>query len=327
MKKAITIAVSLALIAMTNIGCRSTNNPESVKCKPIYGQLSVKGTQLVGEDGNAVVLRGVSYGWHTWWPRFYNAETVKWFKDDWHCTVVRAAMGVEPDSSYLANPEKALRQIQAVADAAIDNGIYVIIDWHSHSLLSNEANNFFGQMAQKYGKYPNIIWEIFNEPIDQPWDSIKSYSTRIINTIRQYDPNNIILIGSTHWDQDIHKVAESPLTGVDNIMYTVHYYADTHKQWLRDRCDSALSKGIPIFISESGGGDASGDGKLNYTEWNNWTNWCEANKISWLIWAVSDKLETCSLLLPSAASEGGWANADLTECGKTTRDKIRSLNN
>jgi endoglucanase len=148
----------------------------------------------------------------------------------------------------------------------------------------------------------------------------------LIETIRSIDPDNIILVGVPHWDQDIHLAADDPIVGQKNIMYTVHFYAATHKQSLRDRSEYALKKGIPIFISESAGMEASGDGAMNYDEWYKWIEWAEQNKISWITWSVSDKNETCSVLLPSAASEGGWKEKDLKESGVKTRELLRRYN-
>jgi endoglucanase len=210
-----------------------------------------------------------------------------------------------------------------VIQGAIDAGIYVIIDWHSHNIQTKEAVEFFTEMASKYGKYPNIIYEIYNEPDHESWSEVKTYSTAVIKAIRAVDPDNVILVGNPHWDQDIHTVAEDPLLGFTNIMYTVHFYAATHKQWLRDRCDSALAKGIPIFISESAGMEASGDGALNNEEWNAWINWAEQHKISWITWSVSDKDETCSVLRKTASATGNWKQEDLKESGIKARELLR----
>src|SRR3954471_2272910 len=87
-----------------------------------HGQLKVVGTQLQDMNGKPVVLRGVSFGWHNWWPRFYNAGTVKWLYDDWKCTVVRAAMGVEPDKGYIKDPAGSVAKVKAVVDGAIRSG-------------------------------------------------------------------------------------------------------------------------------------------------------------------------------------------------------------
>jgi endoglucanase len=290
------------------------------------GLLKVSATQLVNAKGKPVVLRGMSYGWHNWWPRFYNAGTVSWLKKDWGCSVVRAAMGVEPDGGYLKAADWSKSTIKTVIDAAIREGIYVIVDWHSHNIRQAEAQQFFTEIATEYGKQPNIIYEIFNEPEQQSWADVKAYSEALIKTIRAIDPDNIILVGSPHWDQDIHLVADDPIKGYNNLMYTLHFYAGTHKQSLRDRADYALKKGLPIFISESAGMEATGNGALNETEWNAWINWAEKNMISWITWSVSDKDETCSVLLPTASSTGNWALKDLKQSGIKTRELIRKYN-
>jgi endoglucanase len=298
---------------------------QSVYAQPVknHGQLQVKGSQLCDDAGAPLVLRGMSFGWHNFWPRFYNPGAVAWLAKDWNCSVVRAAMGVEPKGGYKDDPVGAVKKIKAVVDGAIKSGIYVIIDWHSHNINLAEAKTFFAQMAAEYGKYPNVIYELFNEPDQESWDDVKSYATEVIQVIRKLDPDNIILVGNPHWDQDINLVADDPLTGFDNIMYTVHYYAATHKQELRDRCNYALQKGIPIFISESAGMEATGDGPLNEAEWHKWIDWADQNKISWITWSVSDKNETCSVLYPKARSNGNWRDKDLKESGKKTRALLK----
>ena len=279
-----------------------------------WGQLKVEGTQLCDQNGNAVTLRGASLGWHNLWPRFYNAKAVKWIANDWKATVIRAAMGIMIEDNYLENPSFALDCMEPVVKAAIKEGVYVIIDWHSHELKTKDAVKFFGKMAKKYGKYPNVIYEIYNEPVEDTWESLKEYSKAVIDEIRLYDPDNIILVGCPHWDQDIHLVAESPLEGYTNLMYTVHFYAGTHKQYLRDRVDAAMQRGIPVFISECASMDASGDGKLDKDSWNEWVEFMEAKKISWVCWSVSDKNESCSMLLPRAKATGNWSKYLIKPC-------------
>jgi endoglucanase len=290
-----------------------------------HGQLSVKGIQLTDQNGKPVMLAGVSYGWHNWWPRFYNKESVKWLHEDWGCSVVRAAMGVGPQKSYLDMPEWSKEKIGAVVQGAIDNNIYVIIDWHSHELKTSEAKAFFAEMAEKYGTYPHVIYEIFNEPVKDSWQDVKTYSIEVIKAIREKDPDNIILVGSPHWSQDLHLVADNPITGFNNLMYTVHFYAATHKQFLRDRCDYAMKKGIPVFVSESAGMEASGNGPIDYAEWNIWIDWMKKNQLSWISWSIADKNESCSMLNPTASSEGNWKESDLKESGIKTRELLRKL--
>lgn len=292
----------------------------------LHGKLQVVGTQLQDEHGQPVVLRGMSFGWHNFWPQFYNAGTVKWLQQDWNCTVLRAAMGVDPAKGYIQDPAGSKALIEKVVDAAIKQGIYVIIDFHSHNIRLKEAKTFFTEMAKKYGKQPNVIYEIFNEPDNETWPEVKAYAQDLVSTIRAIDPDNIILVPTTHWDQDVQIAADDQLTGFSNIMYTCHFYAATHKQYLRDRCDYALKKGLPIFISESAGMEASGDGPLNMPEWQAWIDWAESHKVSWITWSVSDKDETCSVLKTTANPNGGWAASDLKESGVKSRELLRKYN-
>jgi len=291
-----------------------------------HGQLKVVGTQLSDELGKPLVLRGLSYGWHNWWPRFYNADNVDWLVKDWKIDVLRAAMGVEPNNGYIDKPEWSTEKIKAVVDEAIKQDIYVIIDWHSHNINLEEAITFFKEMAKTYGDKPHVIYEIFNEPDKESWPDVKEYSIAVIKEIRAIDPDNIILVGSGQWDQDVHIAADDPINGFDNLMYTLHFYAATHKQWLRDRGDYAMKKGLALFVSESAGMKANGDEELDYDEWNKWIKWMEANKISWITWSIADKDESCSMLLPKASSTGGWQAHDMKESGNKTRELIRKYN-
>ncbi len=291
-----------------------------------YGQLQVNGAQLCDQQGRPVILRGVSLGWHNLWPRFYNKKVVQTLHNDWHASVVRAAMGILIEDNYLENPKFAMQCITPVIESAIKNDVYVIIDWHSHVLQTKEAKQFFGQMAKKYGKYPHVIYEIYNEPVEDTWADLKKYATEVIGEIRKYDADNIVLVGCPHWDQDIHLVAESPLEGFSNIMYTVHFYAATHGEYLRERTEAAVKKGIPVFISESGATEASGDGKIDPESEEQWIQMCERLGISWVCWSISDKNESCSMLLPRATATGPWSDDVIKEYGKLVKGLLKKYN-
>lgn len=290
-----------------------------------HGKLQVKGTALTDANGKPVRLCGVSYGWHNLWPRFYNRPSVKWLADDWNCNIVRAAIGIDLPKGYREDPQGAKEKLNEVVQGALENGIYVIIDWHSHRYHTEEAIAFFQEAAKKYGEYPNVIYEIFNEPERTTWDSVKMYSEKVIAAIREIDPDNIILVGSPHWDQDVHLAADNPIKGYSNLMYTLHFYAVTHKEELRRRGDYALKKGLPLFVSESAGMEATGDGPIDDKEWTKWRQWMEKHNLSWITWSVSDKDETCSMLTPEASSEGNWQTNVLKESGKKTRKFLREL--
>jgi endoglucanase len=314
------IVVSVLFVLLP--ACKSKNNNGTELFSDIHGKLSVKGNVLTDQKGDTLVMRGVSLGWHNWQSRFYNAETIEWLNKDWGCNLVRAAIGVEPEGGYITDPYFAAQCLDTVIDAAIKNGMYVIADWHSHGVRSNEAKTFFRRIAEKYGNYPNIIYEIFNEPVAQSWEEIKCYSVEIIKTIRAVDRDNIILVGCPHWDQDIHIVADNPLQGYENVMYTLHFYAGTHKRELRDRADYALQKGLPVFVSECAGMEADGDGVIDNISWLEWTTWMQTNSVSLVAWSIADKFETCSMIKNAAVPVTGWQDKDLTNWGKMVKDEI-----
>ncbi len=289
-----------------------------------YGQLKVTGTQLTSSKGEPVVLRGMSFGWSCFHPRFYTAGAVATLHKDWGCTVVRAAMGIEPKNGYKEDSATSIKLVRTVVEAAIKEGIYVIIDWHSHNINLKEANAFFKTMAADYGKYPNVIYELFNEPDYETWPEVKAYSEELVKTIRAEDPDNIILVGSPNWDQYVNLPAADPIKGQTNLMYTMHFYAATHKQELRDLTDAAIKAGLPIFVSESAGMEATGDGPINDEEWYKWIDWMKDRKLSWITWSLSDKNETCSVLKPSASSNGKWKDEDIKLEGLKIRAYLRS---
>ena len=308
--------------------CDCSNKRDKTKAIPLSkgpvsqnGFLSVKGTSLVNQHGEEIVLRGVSFGWHNWWPRFYNENTVTWLKEDWKCDVVRAAIGVEPERGYFENPQAALACLYTAVDAAIKNDMYVIIDWHAHNIHLNEAKAFFQLVAKKYKDYPNIIYEIFNEPEKNSWSEIKAYSEEVIKTIRAIDKKNIIFVGTPTWSQDVDIAADDPIKGYDNLMYSLHFYAGTHKQ-LRNKADVAIAKGLPLFVAECGGMEANGDGLIDYEQWQLWLEWMKKNNLSWLAWSITDKNEACSMIKNTSSPISEWKDCDLKEWGRIVREEL-----
>ncbi len=292
-----------------------------------YGQLRVKGSKIVNKQGKSVQLRGMSFFWSQWMGKYYNYDCVKWLRDDWRCTVVRAAMGIE-SGGYLTNPEIEKQKVIEVVEAAIDLGIYVIIDWHDHNAQKhlNEAVDFFGEMASRYGNYPNVIYEPFNEPLEVSWSGVlKPYHEAVIEAIRYYDPDNIVICGTRTWSQQVAEVVQNPIED-ENVAYALHYYASTHKKWLRDNAQVALNRGLALWVTEYGTTESSGDGYLDVKESNAWWDFLDKNQISWCNWSVADKNEKSAALLPGASAKGGWTDAVISTSGKMVREELRAKN-
>lgn len=295
----------------------------------VHGQLSVDGSQMVDKNGEVIQLRGMSLSWTNWWPQFYTTEVVGWLKKDWHVTVIRASMGIEDAGGYLDDQAKHKALIFNVIDAAIEEGIYVLVDWHSHHAEENleEAKAFFTEVSEKYGDQPNIIYETYNEPLDTiSWNEvIKPYHEAVIAEIRKNDPDNIIIAGTRSWSQRVDEVIDNELVD-DNVMYTLHYYAASHKLELRDLAQSAIDAGIPLFVTEHGVTEYTGDGFIDVEEANTWWDFLDENKISWLNWSIADKEESSAAVKPGASGAGGWPDSMLTPSGLMVREELREKN-
>jgi len=320
---------SLALLHRTHANPSLAMVPKASNSTPpagspvaTHGKLSVQGNKIVDEQGEAVQFRGMSLFWSQWEPEFWNAEAVNWLVDDWKCTLIRAAMAVE-HGGYLENPDAEKAKMIAVVDAAIAKGVYVIIDWHDHHAENhvNESQAFFGEMAQLYGQHPNVLFEIYNEPLQVSWaDDIKPYHEAIVPVIRAYS-DSIIVLGTTTWSQDVDQAAADPVSGT-NLAYTLHFYAATHKGGLREKAVAALEGNIALMVTEWGTCDASGNGTLDLESSREWIAFLDDHKISHANWAVSDKLEAASAFWPGASATGGWQDDDLTPSGYYVRKMI-----
>lgn len=301
------------------------NEEDTVNLTPVekHGQLKIKGRSMLNAKDEPVQLKGMSLFWSQWEAEFYNHETVKSLYENWNISVVRAAMAIE-HGGYLENPQEEKQKVMEVIDAAINLGIYVIIDWHDHHAENHleEAKVFFGEIAQKYGDYPNIIYETYNEPLDVSWSEVlKPYHAEVIAEIRKYDTNNIIVCGTPTWSQRVDDAAADPLEG-DNIAYTLHYYAGTHRQELRDITLRALNKNLPIFVTEFGTTPANGDGFVDETEAKLWWDFLDTNHISWCNWSITDKDEASAAVKPGTFPSELHKDSVLTESGKLVKSQL-----
>lgn len=290
------------------------NNPVSQ-----HGKLSVKGTNIVDKNGNVFQLKGISTHGLQWFPQYVNQEAFNYMRDEWKINTVRLAMYSAPNDGYTTDLHKL---VSDGVEYAKNSGLYVIIDWHilsdgNPNINKVSAINFFKEMSTKYKDYENVIYEICNEPNgDVQWErDVKPYAQEVITEIRKIDDDAIIIVGTPTWSQDVDLVAQSPITGFENIMYTLHFYSATHKEYLRQKAMTALNSGLPIFVSEFGICDASGNGNIDTNEANQWIDFLNQNNISWICWNLSNKNES-SAILKNTDKVTDWTEAELSEEGK-----------
>uniref|UniRef100_A0A914L940 Glycoside hydrolase family 5 domain-containing protein n=1 Tax=Meloidogyne incognita TaxID=6306 RepID=A0A914L940_MELIC len=184
---------------------------------------------------------------------------------------------------------------------------------------------FFTYFASKYGNYTNIIYEPFNEPTTD-WKTAKAYHEQIVATIRKYDKNNMITLGTSTWSQDVDIASRDPVNGA-NLCYTLHVYAATHKQNIRDKAQAALDNNVCIFVSEYGTVDASGGGNMDTGSMNEWWGFWDKNNISYLNWALSNKGEGSAALNPNTVASDVGNPSHWSASGKLVQAHLKNMNN
>lgn len=294
------------------------------------GALKVIGTQLTDSRGTPVQLKGISTHGIAWYPEYVNAACFRQFREEWGMDVVRLAMYTAEYGGYCTggNQDELKELIRDGVSCATDCGMYVIIDWHilsdgNPNTYLEEAREFFGEIAEEYAEYTNVIYEICNEPNGGvSWSDVKEYAEQIIEVIRGEDEDGLILIGTPNWCQYVEQAAADPITAYDNIMYTLHFYAATHTDSLRDAMTKAVEAGLPVFVSEYGICDASGNGAIDKEQADRWAELLDEYGISYVAWNLSNKAETSAILKSSCGKVSGFTLEDLSDSGKWLYERL-----
>lgn len=336
--KKIKILRGFALVCVLALGLRLTGGLQIAEAKTTTyydasaGRLHVKGTKLVDKKGHEVQLRGVSTHGLSWYPQYVNDKCFAQLHDKWGANVVRLAMYTEEYNGYCSGDAKNRSDLKKLIKKGVrlakKHKMYVIVDWHilsdgNPNSHKKEAKAFFREMSREFKGYNNVIYEICNEPNNgTSWKEIKSYARSVISTIRKNDKKAVIVVGTPTWSQDVDQAAADPIKG-DNIMYALHFYAATHKTDLRNKMTAAINKGLPVFVTEYGICDASGNGAIDKKEADRWIQTMDEYGVSYIAWNLSNKQESSSIIKSSCSKVSGFKKSDLSDEGKWLYSMLR----
>lgn len=307
MKKQVTMMISLIAIIGIVLGSymfvKKVKEENEDKTTVSYnGWLKVDGSSLKNQKNEEVQLRGISTHGIQWFGELYTKENLTTLKNDFKINVFRIAMYTNPDDNGFVKNATLKDQVEQIVEWSKELDIYVVIDWHilndnNPMTYKTEAINFFKEMSEKYKDYPNVIYEICNEPNGEvEWEKdVKPYAEEVISAIRINAPKSVIIVGSPDWSRDLLSISKSPLQG-ENIMYSVHFYSGSDNKTLRDRMDSFREKNLAIFVSECGMTDSTGDGKVYEEAFGRWVDYMNEKKISWIYWSLANKAEASAML-------------------------------
>ena len=320
---------------MSDIIAKERNNKPTPFGK--YGKLHVEGGKLKGEKGDDVQLRGISTHNISNYPQYVSEETLTTLVDEWGISVFRLAMYCgEADGfdGYATGDDAHRLELEALivkaVKAAAKLGFYVLVDWHvlleqDPNLHKDAAIKFFDKICGLLKDYDNVIYEICNEPNGDhiTWPVICVYANQVIPVIRAKVPDSVILVGTPCWSQQVDKAAAAPLP-YPNLMYVLHFYADTHRDELRNVLEEAAKAGLPLFVSEFGCCNAAGDGEDNKEEADKWIALLNKYGISFIAWNLSNKNEASAFILPDCEKISGWNDDELNGCAKLVRGYIKA---
>lgn len=299
-----------------------------------HGALHVSGRDLYDENNQKYQLYGLSYHGLQWFGKYVNHDTICALQENFGINVIRLACYTTEDG-YVDGGASVKGAYKDYIDKAIKTaseiGLYVVIDWHMVGAVDikdknplsyiEEAKEFFTYVSSKYKDYDNVIYEIMNEPCGETtWDDCKEYANEIIPIIRE-NTNAVILVGNPHWSSDLVSVKNSPLTGYSNIMYTYHFYANDIK--VPTAVVNAYNAGLPVFISEFGFMDATGDGAMNYETGENWLSTLDELNISYIAWNISNSKGSASILKQGNSTMTDFTDDNLKEWGIYLRNYYR----
>ena len=288
-----------------------------------YGNAPV----IVDQYGKPFQMRGASTHGVQWFPEYINKGAMQTLRDEWGVNLFRMACYVTQYNGYTSGGQSLIdSKIVEGVQAAKELGMYVIVDWHIHEenphTTKSVAEQFFKKYATMYKDYDNVIFEICNEPTDVQWytggNDLYSYCKDIAGIIRDCGSKALIVCGTNNWSQDVEDVAKKPLKddGFEDIMYTFHFYSGTHYEDKRQKVRTAVAAGTPIFVTEFGICDASGNGGYDTANADEWIEFLDSMNISYACWSFCNKGESASYLKTSCnKTTGGFEESDLTTTG------------
>jgi len=297
------------------------------------GQLRVVGLKLCNQYGNPIQLRGMSTHGIQWygWGSCLNEASLNALAYDWGADVLRISLYVQ-EGGYETNPTGFTNQVKTLVNEATERGMYALVDWHQLSpgdpnFNLARAKTFFTEIANTYKNQNNIIYDVCNEPNGVSWATIKNYANQIIPVIRAIDPDAVILVGTHAWSsmgisdgRSAQDIVSNPLA-FTNIMYTFHFYAKDHQTQYLNELSWAADR-LPVFVTEFGSQEASGDGPNDLVMTQRYIDLMREKKISWTNWNFSDDFRSGAVWKTGACPNGPWTASNLKEAGAWIRDKM-----
>lgn len=289
---------------------------------------------LVGEDGKQLEIRGVGTHGLLQYSNLHSLEAIRSLRA-FGVNCIRISVYLEDYTflnsdgikayGYLSKPTESKAEIEKIVGYCEQLGMYVILDWHIYSwgagsgtgiFHQTEATEFFTYFCNLYKDKPFVMYEIANEPNHTTTAETLPYITAMHTLIHSIVDDPIIVMGKC---SDSMEVLHDTLAanGMGDIFLSCHAYStsvdvDRYKEW--------WDKGYPLFNTEWGNSQSSGDGDRVDGRTTALLKYYHREKIPNSIWKFTDQVMTTALLknrgsINSPYYSNGFMEADLSPNG------------
>jgi hypothetical protein len=256
----------------------STNTPTPMPsftptAIPQPPMLQVEGTRFVDEFGNSVILRGVAIMDPILLASGQNPNLGSWSEDifrvldEWGADIVR--LPIHPPMFFDYGIERSLRVLDRAIEWAAKYDLYVIIDYHGlgfppdgyskyewAATTEEEMIHFWELVSERYAGN-NVVgfYQYYNEPMRdnsrrlliEDWMIWKEFSEDMIDVIREYDPETIIIVSAMKGGNDLSFALNAPIER-PNIAYEAHPFPGQSRWCPWEKCFGKVSEVYPVIV-------------------------------------------------------------------------------
>jgi len=327
----ILMAASLGLMLFascrsTEVGGHDQNGLEASRTRPFDPKLApmrlhTQGTKVLDANGKPVWLYGVNIASLEWRnDGDHVEESVNRAITEWKVNLIRLPLAQDRWFGKMTNPTNSAADYRAIVDKLVEvcaaSRVYIDLELHwsdcglwvneggrlgQHVMPDRHSLDFWNDVATRYKNHPNVIFGVYNEPHDVPWNvwrdggmitDVPAQQNRdqtrtpyeavgmqtLCEAVRSTGAKNLVTVSGLDWGYDLSGVMQGHAIQGRNIVYETHPYANK-TNW--DKCFGAVSEKYPVYVGEWG---FSGNRTNNLEYARNLMDFVRQHNLHWTAW-------------------------------------------
>lgn len=226
-------------------------------------RLTTQGNRVVSDGGHPVVLRGVMVPDPAVLAREGRFRRGM-IKDITAAGANVVRVPVHP-LYWREDPEYLWRYLDEIVRWCGEEGMYVILDWHSigsvvtgraplsqelYSATQESTREFWSRVAAHFATTPHVLFEVFNEPQGISAAEWRDAAQALIGVIRGAGATQPVIVGGVEYARDLSWVLKTPMDDA-SVIYASHIYP-SHPASGWDMWFGNVAVRYPVMITEWG---------------------------------------------------------------------------